>query len=71
MAKVNEITWSTLMPISRAVGLSNEAARMALADLRAPHQELQQQSARGSTRATMIRKMFEMVIAPSGGVCPA
>jgi hypothetical protein len=29
-AKVNEITWSTLMPISRAAGLSKEAARIAL-----------------------------------------
>ena len=29
MAKVKEITWSTLIPIRRAAGLSKEVARMA------------------------------------------
>ncbi len=69
MAKVKEITRSTLMPIRRAVGLSKEVARMATPIL----VRRTRNCSRSCTRmeaAMMIRRMLEKVIALAGGACP-
>ena len=69
MANVKEITRSTLMPMSRAVGLSNEVARMAI-----PIFVRRTRNCRNSctrTEATMmIRNMLEKEIVLSGDACP-
>ncbi len=68
-AKVNEITRSTLMPISRAVGLSTADARMALPILVRRTRNCSS-TCMSSEVATMMTKMLEKVMAPSGGAWP-
>jgi len=62
MAKVKEMTRSTLMPIRRAVGLSNEVARMATPILVRRTMNCSRICTRMEA-AMMMRTMLENVIA--------